>query len=96
MPSNTLTDLVSLRELTEAQRKLLRSYGIGTVEELAGTIEADSSAVRNLLGLDHAAFNALRAAIDAVLDKNQQLREQFRLHRGREYPLGALDPTGAH
>ncbi|MBV9171765.1 MAG: hypothetical protein JOZ81_16970 [Chloroflexi bacterium] len=89
---SALTLLASLVSLSGAQKNLLRAYSIGTVEELAGTLEADPTAVQTLLGLDYWGFRRLRDEVQSVLNQNTALLDEFQRQARRKYSYGGLDP----
>lgn len=91
-PYPALTRLTTLNTLSPAQQQLLSAYSIGSVEELAGTMQADPQALQRLLGLEYPAFIALRCEVEDVLSRNPELRAEFERQRTRSYPMGALNP----
>jgi hypothetical protein len=85
-----LTPLVRLRRLDQRSVELLKAHGITSVEELAGEVEAEPEAVRELLGMSKSEVEELQAEVTATGDPD--LLESFVDQRGKDYGLGALDP----
>jgi hypothetical protein len=84
----TRLDQVDL--LSASSREGLRPYGITTVEELLGLLEADPDAARSLLHLDTFELGWLTTQARALL--SPATLEAIDAQRNKIYPLGARDP----
>ena len=86
-----LTPLRRLDLLDQPILDLLREYGITTLEEFVGALEADSAGLAELLNIGEAEYKETREKALSLLSPETQ--EAFEKQMVKEYSLGALDPS---
>ena len=86
-----LTPLHRLDLLDQPILDLLREYGITTLEEFVGALEADLAGLAELLNMDEVECKETREKALSLL--NPETQEAFEKQKTKEYSLGALDPS---